>query len=440
MKPLAAASCLILTVSVASSAAVSSAPSVSAVDHTSTSAASVPKRGCRNWDLDRTGLLPDADGPLTLRAIDCLRRDDPMIVSPDGRIVAAWHRYSPGSIDIAWLGQSRVVSLLNFVTFRNFARYWPDADSADVLAWSVDSRFLWSARQKQLPGGFAASGLAPIKINLDGTITALPEIHHPAGPLDGLAWVGGSGLAIGMFGGRGYPYVPKREVQTPTLAMIDVQRNELLEVLPLDTVPGLKELHDRVVVERAAATVRADGRIVTVFQISAARGGPKWWLLWTQGELPRLWPLPHPREDNSNYMALSPDGSKLLVLRLLKLPTFYNACAPDGIAPPPPVTGPIAEYYNLRTRQLIWQAPATVRDLWIQRASPVISADAKYALLNVPSGGCKQAVAILDMASGRVVQTVTELAVNEQHHRFGFTNDGGVWIAAGKIVLSYTFK
>jgi len=343
-------------------------------------------------------------------------------------------------VEIAWFGQTRITSLRNFVTFRNFVRYWPDPDAADVLAWSDGSDFLWSVRQKQLPGGFAGSGLAPIRIDLDGKITALPEFHHPAGPLEGLAWVGGSGLALGMFGGRGYAYQPRRGDDSFTLAILDGAQGKILEVLPIYDVPGLNKSDGPIRVERGTATLLPDGRVRSVLQISAWRKSVEWWLLWTQGETPTLWPIPHPREDDHNYLDMSPDGSKLLVLRELPASAFYNACAPGGAAAPSPVTGPLAEYYDLNTRKLIWQTSATVTANWLQRGSPVISPDGRHALLDLPGSDCKRPIGVIELTSGRIVQRLSHLPVNQHHPRYGFTAGGEAWVALGRAVIRYSGK
>ena len=99
------------------------------------------------------------------------------------------------------------------MTFRNFAGIGGSHGTApDSLAWATDSRSLWSVRQRIVsPGGWALSGLIPISIGHDGTIRELPALHHPAGPLDGILWVGGDGLALAQFGTHGGYYRPPHD-------------------------------------------------------------------------------------------------------------------------------------------------------------------------------------------------------------------------------------
>lgn len=181
--------------------------------------------------------------------------------------------------------------------------------SVPAYGWASDSSGIWTAtREKIGPGGINGSGLQPAFISLkDGSIRLFEPPRHKAGPLDGLLWGDGDGLALAYFGARGQSYQPQRHDKHPTFAMIDAKRGVIL-----DTVfEGLKDAYYIANVNNAAVTRLQNGKLRAL--VSALDQ----WVVWTQGEPPRILPNPYPDPQESNKkIAISRDGSRLLVARL----------------------------------------------------------------------------------------------------------------------------
>lgn len=182
--------------------------------------AGVALHNCPREIVERVDPGPVSAGPLRLESVACpdfgsspFSASDP-ILAPDGSAAARWHAGVPAPIEIAGIGGPGRIEIPNRVTFRGLAFHGPPG-SPEALAWSDDSRSLLTVRQAlATPGGFARSGLEPIAIDRDGRVRPLPALRHPAGPLDGLQWVGGKGLALALFGARGGFYRPEHAIPT----------------------------------------------------------------------------------------------------------------------------------------------------------------------------------------------------------------------------------
>src|SRR3546814_4882246 len=75
---------------------------------------------------------------------------------------------------------------------------------APPFVWRNDSKAILGVRQDTMrPSGFALGPLSPIEIPNDGEPHPLPLLKDVAGGLDGMLWVGNSGLALAEIGTKG---------------------------------------------------------------------------------------------------------------------------------------------------------------------------------------------------------------------------------------------
>jgi len=417
-------------------------------------------RGC---DSDFPGQFdqgPVEPGPLRLASVSCVESGlgeaaDP-IVSPDGSSLARWPTHQ-APMEIAALDRPGLVSLHNRVTFRNFAA-GGQGTTPDSLAWATDSRSLWGVRQRLASrGGWALSGLTSISIGRDGTIRDLPALRHPAGPLDGILWVGGDGLALAQFGTLGGSYRPPHNDISPTIAMVDAARGRVLADFPVEGIPGFAarlRAHG-MMISGATAALLSDGRIRAVVQFSRWTETPRTaagqegepirhsgsWLVWTQGEAPRIRPTPYPG-DHHNPLALSPDGSKLLVVRPLQPDGVQVHCRIPCRGPPPPpptpVDGSVAELIDVASGRVLWRVSARADRFWNRGSPPVIGGDGNYALIPLPPTSDRAPIALIDMRTGRIVQRIAPTLTGSYTPSFGFTAGGRrAWVEIGNVILVY---
>lgn len=425
-----------------------------------------PANGCPAGVRERIDASPMQAGPLRLTLLYCVNFQssssgvsDP-ILSPDGKQVAQWHRGSPAPVEMVAFDRPDAISVSNRVTFRNFA---PMGDafgtSPDAVAWSRDSRALWSARQDMTtPGGWAISGLIPIAIDSKGAVRDLPRLRHKAGPLDGLLWAGNDGLALAQFGTRGQYYRPEHNDLAPTVAMVDAARGRVLASYSLLNVPSLRARikSGNLIISGATATILPDRRIRAVVRFS--RWGqrppntvasknfepimhPGVWLVWTQGETPKLWAPPND-DERGKPAILSPDGLTLLVIRQLQPDGMQMSCRIPCRGPPPPpptpVSGPVAELIDVASRRLLWRTPAKATQFWSQNSPPAISDDGHYALIEVPPDGDRAPIALIDMRNGRIVQRIAPSHTWSYPHKFGFAAGGRkAWVMVANQMLIY---
>ncbi|HEY0014338.1 MAG TPA: hypothetical protein VGB79_15965 [Allosphingosinicella sp.] len=380
-------------------------------------------------------------------------------MSPDGSRVAYWHAYDPAAVEIAPLDASPSLVVPNSVTFRSFSSgIGLGSEAADALAWAGDSRSLWAVRQDRLvPGGWAVSGLRPVRIGPDGTIRDLPLLRHEAGPLDALMWIGHSGLALAQFGTRGSRYRPEHEDPAPTFAIVDASRGEVRDSVRLDRIEALRErLRDRgTFTGGAAAAILPDGRIKMVvhfprtFRPRAEPGepdqSPGLWFVWTEGEEPRHLPTP-PAETRGIPFGLSRDGSKLLMSRMLWAEGYWRiSCRIPCRTPPPPrppVSGSVAELIDLESGRTVWRIEGDALGAWAAGHDPVVSPDGGHALVELPpdeDGG--RVIALVSMRDGRILGRIAPTYTSSYPHRFGFRGDGrAIWVAVGGSVLVYALE
>lgn len=288
----------------------------------------------------------------------------------------------------------------------------------------------------------------PITLGVDGKPSDLPELHHNSGPLDGLQWIGGKGLALAQFGTKGGYYRPDHADPSPTYAIVDGQKGKIRAILPLSAIPEFAGQTERDVFRFstavATATTLPNGKVRAVLQYGPLSAEPGFRIVWTEGLQPLMW---RDYEDNrsDSSIVLSPDGSKLLVNLVLQPNgmqvfdcdrgrNYIRECSP----PPTPVTGTIAELIDLKTQKGIWQVPARATVFWSQRTNPAISPDGRFALVEMPSDDNQRIIGLISMADGKLLEQFAGSHTGSMPIDFGFMTDGKhAWVMCNGIFIRY---
>jgi hypothetical protein len=67
-----------------------------------------------------------------------------------------------------------------------------------------------------------------------------------------------------------------------------------------------------------------------------------------------------------------------------------------------------------------------------------VSDDGRFALIPLPPDGGRQPIALVDMGSGRILQTIAPALVGSYGYRTGFTADGQrIWASDGYMMLFF---
>jgi hypothetical protein len=357
-------------------------------------------------------------------------------VSPDGRWFAAQGSTSEGLI---------VVHIASNTPVRRFqAPGGPITQfglgypfTAAAPRWDAGSKFLWAAAADTTRNGFPVGPLQPAHAvigqptSLSGPqgrddppsdpLDRLGALEHPAGLLDALLWADDRGRGVAQFGSKAWLRSLDETAERPAFAMVDATERRIIASLPfadaLAPLAAAGEQLDRFKVFAGAAATLPDGRI-RLFAVMVARKsrdpdqGLQTWLVWTEGEAPRLLPPPY-LEHHARY-GLTPDGSKVLVGLQLgpdMICGVIGGCRVTG----PPVRGPLVMAYDLSTGAPVWTLRATAATPENRRA-PVVSPDGRLALVMLP----KPAIGVVDMAEGRILQTLPA----GPYATFGFFQQG----------------
>ncbi|MDB5599719.1 MAG: hypothetical protein JWN71_1763 [Xanthobacteraceae bacterium] len=392
-------------------------------------------------------LAPVGSGPLELMKVFCQRvRFDftqVAMVSPDGRFVA----YLEGGTDYAV--ERKILHVAPLDTYDswtshslNMGALWQfgQADrSVPAYGWASNSSGVWTAtRDTSGSNRISSTGLQPAFASLEGNgIRLFEPPRHTAGPLDGLLWADGDGLAVAYFGARGGSYPPpQRHDKNPTFAMVDSKRAVVLDTLPFAIFGG----PDRISmgsVNNAAVTVLQNGKVRTLLSVANQ------WAVWTQGEPPRMLSNPYP-EERHNKMAISRDGSRLLVTRLA-CDGGHDAVKDDGLlrrpmAPPcKPVESVIAALHDLETGRQLWEIRETVYRTELY-PNPAISDDGRYALVGLPYNPPDSKVALISMAEGSIVQTFQSPGQGLPNSLGFFQGGHGVWVHSHGVTALYSIR
>jgi hypothetical protein len=388
----------------------------------------VGRVNCDTWKrVTVTAYQALGEGPLRLAAIYChgsggAYGDEATAVSPDLQYVAYHdereHKLYAQRLDSFDKATAYPFDLGTFV--RLGLRGQP------AFRWSEDSRFVWAATQEHMRpmGGWALSPMQPVRLQ-NGATTLLPAVKHKAGPLDGLLWAG-DGKALALLGVRGGYYRPEREDRDPTLAIIDAKSGATLDAMPLGSAPRAQPL---------------------VFAVTAIPGGPvraviggKDWKVWTQNEPLRALVIAPPTPNHTRAF-LTQDGTRLLVANDIHV---WTMC-PRALAPGrecvrgPTAEGTLATLYALPSGQQLWTK--RIRSESGPGLVVSISADARYALISMPSArrdGARR-LALIDMRDGAVVQTLPQPETGP--YAVGFAADSRrLWVTANGVTAIYRLR
>jgi hypothetical protein len=380
-------------------------------------------------------LAPLVSGPLHLRAVYCQRirsmpfpRGVPML-SPDGQSIA--YLENDAILRIAQLGDSD--RWIDYPTEMGaFAGFGRSIRSLPSVSWASNSKSVWAANHDTLlPSRSAKSPLQPLKTAGDGSILTLPPLQHEAGPLDGLLWADGDGLAVAQFGTRASYYRPEHPDPNPSFAIVDAQRGLVRDTLAFATIEALKDrakgLAPHAAIKNAAATRLPNGKVRALLDVGQ-------WVVWTEGQPAITMANPY-ATDFDGYIVMSPDGSHFLVGRLLRtegavICEHRPNCGTAGR----PVEGVLAALHDLEDGRLLWSIRATVTADY-EFPAPAISPDARFALIGLAPEGARPLIALVAMEDGKIVQTIPSPGGS---YAMGFSRGGlSVWTHAHGLTALY---
>ena len=377
-------------------------------------------------------------GPLRLDAVYCGAPTDNRnwSLSPDGRTLAGYNGFPPFGIRriqmLSVKGQPQALT--------DVGNLQGDITALPVARWADGSDALWAARREVDSHGFSRSGLTPIRIAPVGNsnITELPALTHPAGTLDKLFWLNGSGIALAVFGDTG-------DHPRPTYAIADAAHGKIIDTfdttaltrgLTVAIKPGFPLFFQPI-----AGVVMADGRARILFEAPLQQ-----WIVWTQGQAPRL--IAGPLELESRAMvAFSPDGRDILATRTLMVGgTFYENHGsrpgqPSGYVPAKPAEGPFAFQVSAETGKVVWTMRRNAtNDFPRVEAAPVYRADGRYALIGLLPDNGPPAIALIEPATGRIVQTLPiRTRGDNEVYSMGFAGDG-IWYRTYGFTAIFRFS
>ena len=395
-------------------------------------------------------LAPEGRGPLELAKVFCqlvpFDFKQVAMVSPDGRSVMYLQGGGDYTAERKLLHVSRLDARDSWSSYAlNIGPLWQFGQaqrSIPAYGWASDSSGIWTGTRENIgPGGITSTGLQTVFISLqDGSTRRFDPPRHAAGPLDGLLWADGDGLALAYFGARGQSYQPQRHDRHPTFAMIDAKRGLVLDTLPFDVFERLRDAYYIANVNNAAVTRLQNGKMRAV--LSALDQ----WVVWTQGEPPQIMPSPYSdREEADDKMSISRDGSHLLVARLRCDGGYdeikkYNSDFPRGrfSTPCKPVETVIAALFDIDTGHQIWEVRAVVPRLDFY-PHPAISHDGRYALIGLPHDGSSPLpkIGLISLEDGRIVQRFRSPGPGSLNSMGFLHADGGVWVHSEGVTSLY---
>jgi hypothetical protein len=396
----------------------------------------VPRINCDAAHERDLELAPLGNGPLQLRTVYCQRGRsssllfNPPTVSPDGQSIA----YVEND---AILRVARLDSRDSWIDYRTemgvFARFGRSFRSRRAISWASNSKLVWAGHHEAIfPSRFAKSPLQPLKTAEDGSLLTLPPLRHNAGPLDGLLWADGDGLAVAQFGTRSGYYRPEHPDEDPSFAIVDAGRGLVLDILPFTAIDALKDRakghSPSAFIKNAAAARRSDGKVRTLLSVGQ-------WVVWTEGQTPVAITDPY-AGDFDSHIVMSPDGSRVLVARFLRPWEIICERRPDSDCSKrgPPVEGVIAAMHDLENGRLLWSIRATVSYSY-EVPAPAISPDGRFALIALPPESARPLIALVGLEDGRIVQTIPSPG---GYSAMGFVRGGqSVWTHAHGLTALY---
>jgi hypothetical protein len=358
-------------------------------------------------------LEPTGNGPAHLAEVYCL--EGPETGNLIGRFV------SPDAARVARVLNDYAVQVSN--PLGQPWRVWADdvargdslAAGADSVRWGA-SGVLWAALQRRADSsGFAGEPVLVSRLN--GTTAQEILLIEAPGRLDRVQWIG-DGFAIVEFDSRGDSYRPERPNPTPTLAMLDARQGRVVDSIPWQRMSALRGGgRPDWRANRLLGTVLDDGRMRVVVPGAG-------WVVWTQGEAPRVVPSPY----ETGASALTPEGRAVLTTGMIN--AFGASCEHYESCPEPiPVEGVWAALQDLESGRTLWEMRG-VAENFKRGEPPVVSPDGRYALMELPPSGRWRGLGLVSVRDGTVLQ---QFASPES---YGFTADGlSLWLEYGVFAL-----
>ncbi|SEI91341.1 hypothetical protein SAMN05428950_101554 [Sphingomonas sp. OV641] len=360
--------------------------------------------------------VPISGGPYRLANVYCPPRLNSSTsmsapaLSPDGRhyLVSGYKRLWIGSIGSSTL--PRMIETREGIASLGYSNVPP-------FAWAQDSKTVLGVRRDTVePSGFARGPLSPIAIPIEGEPYSLRPMTYPAGGLDGVFWVGNSGLAVAEFGTKGGYYRPEHDDPTPTLGIINARRGKVLQAVPLPLALGTKP---RTLVGLIDARLDRRGKVHAVFKVSDDR-----WFEWRQGMPLREMRLEIGPRGSAKF-ALSPDLKRILIMAGLSAKGWI--C--EHYNPPPrrpecekrtPQSGTVAALWDIETGRKLWSIDGTAYG-FSSSWKPAISPDGRLALVSMPPDKTSRedTIALISMSDGREIQRFNKPESFDFDLRFG---------------------
>lgn len=377
-----------------------------------------------------SGQLPIVPPPAVpaLASTASIRNDhglDWVAISPDGK----------------WVGSSSTgdeVYLKEIATGREVVQHGLDSGDNEFDGFFAGgSGFAWLSDSS---GVLVTRGLrkreeyGPAVISLDGALTDHPTVALPEAPLSALLYIGNDGKAVATLGSHGQFQGRDPVMETPMLAFVDIRTNRILqsiryaEIFPADA-------ESTPVMHMSSGVVLPDGRMkfVAVFSAHGPRKPRFIWLVWTQGEQPRI--MHQSENPEGSIIGLSPDGrGVILVSRLMA----RSPCADDGPCNSPsiPTTGEIARYLDTEDGHVLWRIHATAHGGY-GLTKPAFSPDGRHVILGWPTLSRQGMPVIATTSDGSIVR---KLASPSPQYLAGFTADGRrIWVQGYETLTWFDF-
>jgi hypothetical protein len=378
----------------------------------------------------RAKLDPSSDGPARLDEIFC-NASTPytsarLEVSPDGTMLAHADKQAPASLYVMTLGANSV-------------EVWSETLAASGSAirgapvqWDSSAAMLWAGLQEKVQrGGWAAAAVRLVRLTAVG-VEYLPKINPAEGRLDAVRWIR-DGVALVQLDTLGQFYRPEQSNPKSSIAIVDALTGNVRARLDYKYIETLGQHPLRIKIEggAAAATILQNGKARAVLNADD-------WIIWTEGELPRVITNPYPPSRNLHrgMFAMTPDGDAFLVSALLQASGMYCEWWDTSPCPiPTPAEGIWASLHDATTGEAIWQMKGAATQIGANYLAPEISPKGNLALIALPENGTDPNLALVSMADGSILQKFSTA------QNFGFLRDGtALWVERGGLFAIYTLS
>jgi len=398
-------------------------------------------KGCSQKMGLVTDLRPITKGPFKLAKVSCFDKATTFstqdvianLAAPNNDMAVLWNRKN-ALITTASNAPPRLFDLS-----APSVRFGSDRRSRASMEWADDSEFIWAIRKGDVKlGAKNLVELQTVQLHLDGTFKSLPKPKLKSSSLVQLMWAGSSGYALGLFVDRTNSDVSERQNSGNLLAFFDASTGKIIGLVRVsDLVKPAGVGNDTFQILNASVVqTKSDGSMMAMFNIGISETS---WFVWEQGTKPRRIKNPYQKDQYPTQLAITPDGTKVLITRTSLRPVGGSNTESQTYDPGIPVRGVLAALHSLNDSQQIWSIEARVtraKDL----AGPVINKDGTLALIGYPTDGAVAPdLALIDMSSGRILQKFP--AVGGRSSRSsgfaGFDEGGSIWIRGGYATAKY---